>query len=97
MCQPFACVSCPAQPPMSRRCGLTPCGAAAVRAFQEAIGVAKGIHSEDDVKICIADVEPDSAPEDENEAPKAFDAKTAWAKLSVDKRLALMRKAQCDA
>lgn len=74
-----------------------PCGAAAVRAFQEAIGVAKGIHSEDDVKICIADVEPDSAPEDENEAPKAFDAKTAWAKLSVDKRLALMRKAQRDA
>ena len=53
-----------------------------------------GEHAEDDVKICIADVEPETAPEEVNEAPEPFDAKAAWAKLSIDKRLALMRKAQ---
>ena len=76
-----------------------PCGAAAVRAFQEAIGVAMSVgeHAKDDVKICIADVEPEVAPEEENEAPESFDAKAAWAKLSIDKRLALMTKAQRDA
>lgn len=69
-----------------------PCGAAALRAFQETIGVAKnmGEHAEDGIKICI---EPESTRDDkdESEAPQTFDAKVAWAKLSLDKRLTLMK------
>jgi len=61
------------------------------------VAMSVGEHAKDDVKICIADVEPEVAPEEENEAPESFDAKAAWAKLSIDKRLALMTKAQRDA